>query len=225
VLGPDLVDLNISFRSELNIQDLLSCPKLESLTLWGDDLHILNPAEKDPLLSPATFLPQLRKLDCRICLGVWSYLFEWKPNLVRLSLSCCHIGCRVEESRNLPSKRLKSASEVYKVQNYCFYTVIITKLYCLLTGLHKGIRVEPDSSNVATTGILGNQIVRWTNNGYDRQSRPTVPQTEEYFITLQIEVQRASTIERCQESTFTPKTSNPTILLFVEFRENMSLYR
>ena len=119
VLGSELVKLTFLYGSELIIQDLALCPKLEELQIlpWSF-FQLLDSGEIDPL-NPATFLSQLRVFQSNFCLGKWSHLFENKSSLVSLSLHCCHIGCLKDGfgSSDRPRKRFKSASEVRNAQS------------------------------------------------------------------------------------------------------------
>jgi len=118
VLGSELEKLTFLYGSELVIQDLALCPKLEKLQIlpWSF-FQLLDSGEIDPL-NPATFLSQLRVFQSNFCLGKWSDLFENKSSLVSLSLHCCHIGCLKDGfgSSDRPRKRFKSASEVRNAQ-------------------------------------------------------------------------------------------------------------
>lgn len=114
VFGAEVLDLEFQFGSKFYVKDLTSANRLENLSI-SSYCELLGSTE-DPILCADNFLPRLKFLESSSCLGVWSYLFEEKPSLVRLVLKCCHIGIETsnEGSNARPLKRFKSIkNEVY----------------------------------------------------------------------------------------------------------------
>ena len=97
--GNGLQHLTLDSCRQINVADLMTyCTELESLNILGDSSMKPKMMESTEcfLDEAVTFLPNLKNLKSEICLGDWSYLFEEKStSLVRLTLSCCHIGIKV----------------------------------------------------------------------------------------------------------------------------------
>lgn len=98
--GAGLQHLTLDSCRQINVADLMTyCTELESLNILGDSSmspKMMESAAECFLNEGITFLPKLKSLKSEICLGDWSYLFEEKSiSLVRLTLSCCHIGIKV----------------------------------------------------------------------------------------------------------------------------------
>lgn len=117
VFGAELIELQL-FRCKFDVRTLLSCSKLETLRIFGGCTFLDDPAgQMDPLLNQSTFLPLLKDFHSDICLGSWSSIFENKSTLMRLNLSCCHVGFKEKEPRD-------RSSTVYPFQISCFYDII-----------------------------------------------------------------------------------------------------
>ena len=94
-LGSTLKVLHFKFCSNINFGNLVPCAELEYLSIAGPsiepNLGVGSPSD----VNADTFLPRLKTFKSEICLGCWSPIFESKPTLTELTLSCCHIGTRV----------------------------------------------------------------------------------------------------------------------------------
>ena len=92
ILGHQMQSLSFIYSEEIDIlMELEHCKRLRSLTLWsGSQLLSI---ELTDLPSADAFLPHLRKLATRFCLGGCSHLFEnHRPSLKQLNLNCLHFG-------------------------------------------------------------------------------------------------------------------------------------
>lgn len=73
----------------IDLAQLAQCKQLQELELGIG--CVIKPSTTD--IDPNTFLPNLKKMTSRICLGQSSALFETsRPLLTFLDLSCVHIG-------------------------------------------------------------------------------------------------------------------------------------
>jgi hypothetical protein len=73
----------------IDLAQLAQCEQLQELELGIGCVIKLSTTD----INPNTFLPNLKKMTSKICLGQSSALFETsRPSLTLLNLSCVHIG-------------------------------------------------------------------------------------------------------------------------------------
>ena len=88
VLGSKLLKINLRSCKDIDLGHFLPFLQLEVLTLDKDCTLTAGGVES---IQTDTFLPNLKKLSTKICLGKSSRLFEERP-LTDLILCCSHIG-------------------------------------------------------------------------------------------------------------------------------------
>jgi hypothetical protein len=94
VIGHQLKTLEFSsFSYDIDlIPEVFPCTGLEELKIGGF-CNVMAPPPGYNLPSISDFLPHLKRLKLRICLGLWSPIFEChRPTFTTLNVICIHIG-------------------------------------------------------------------------------------------------------------------------------------
>ena len=88
-IGGQLLKLEYLLCQDIDLSQLVPCDQLENLNI--DLFCSINQSMATPIIQP--FLPSLKNLVCKPCLGAISPVFECaRVPLKHLLMTCCHLG-------------------------------------------------------------------------------------------------------------------------------------